>query len=1386
MAMALLADFRFVGQDGKSADGKTTAVLAGVTPGSGGAIGLNGWHVNKDAIVLDASSSIAIPIGGVMGAEFALNPAALDHEANLLSGPGSAIALTLLPAAGGAAVVRATVNLAGGPVHVEATDTPLAVGAWASISAVFTGDELVLSIRGAVVRRRVLQAAIAAPTTTGLVIGATPDGLVAAAPGHLAGVRLWDGVPGMMEEALDAARAAGLGEIDSRWEDLGGAAGWVGAPTADEQAIGAGRVRPFAGATLAWHPEVGTHEVHGAIRDLWNQFGGAAGFLDYPQSDELDADAYFTVIKSILVPGGLIPQEEFAHVLAADALKNVVVAGGVADAAAVGAAHVEPQLNAEIAGGVHGAGLQAAAHAAALDAAPVQKINIDPGGVPGVIGGAAHAGAGGGGDGNGDGGMAGAIVSPVGELHGALDQGIAGIVAATTTKMSRFRGGSIVWSADTGAHEIHGEILVRWLLAGGTKGFMGRPLSNEEDEAPGGRHSIFEGATVLWSPGTGAHEIHGGIREFHATHGGSGGLLGFPLTDETAVIGDDGKPLAGRLNRFAGATVYWSPATGAHEVHGAIRELYEKAGGPRSALGYPVTDETGVVNNDIRYNDFEHGVIVWSPTRGAQLINTLTVKFDKATAPSIDDGIEWDLSKDHDAEMYTFTTVRRDGVAVPGWDNLRTPSSGHGGKTLQLPTEEVALGEIRAGTRIQLDLRAMDWDAWPNADDALGSLSVDYGIETWWGTANDGGISVLHATGGDGTVDYDVGIGSPSTGDPGPAAMREKGWWAFENFSSPRLSRALYTETFLDVEANENWWDTVTNPLDALFYEIAYKGVASHGNCFGMSQEARRAVQGHSAFREPLSQYTLPGIIDPASENQVNPTWRHSINRAHGGQLGAAALGWFLGRLGDLSAVSPATVYDRVRNFVHSGDRPVISMMSLSDFSGHAVLAYDVADGNPNTIFVCDPNVAFATNANRAASRIEVHPDNTFQFFNNGAPHPKYHSSTIAAGLLPGTLMVEIPSFILDQPVRTPIWDIVIGLIGAFGSLILIGGDADGTQITGDGASFYGAPLAVSPKVKGHLIEALGEEAATKVELGKLKGFTQLHAVAAGMIAKQNALKFGAAHVAGAADLEPGHVDVVDAGPVIGALHISPISPAAGGAFADVPVEKFAGLAEKIGPIVLASLLEPQIRPNSIPGMARMPFLDVEDPPELFLKQGALPADLKIDWAARGSGALQTFIRSARTAVGIGGSTVASQIGAMRIDAVGRSQPLIHLETNQAATSMTVDYVVQQDESGRESRRMRADLPVGSGAPTTFGPAEGLGVVIDPGIQGPPVQLRVESRIDGQHQSVAVSLPGLDATDRLVVRPADLGSPLGAQILERTTGVGGDLVSKTVVNPSPN
>src|ERR671933_143954 len=102
---------------------------------------------------------------------------------------------------------------------------------------------------------------------------------------------------------------------------------------------------------------------------------------------------------------------------------------------------------------------------------------------------------------------------------------------------------------------------------GGPNGFLGRPFdagagSGEMATANGrGRFRDFERGTIVWSPETGAHEVHGRIRDKWAQLRGEGGFLGFPLTDETGT--PDGR---GRFNHFQGGSIYWTPETDAHEV----------------------------------------------------------------------------------------------------------------------------------------------------------------------------------------------------------------------------------------------------------------------------------------------------------------------------------------------------------------------------------------------------------------------------------------------------------------------------------------------------------------------------------------------------------------------------------------------------------------------------------------------------------------------------------------------------------------------------------------------------------------------------------------------------------------------------------------------------
>ncbi|MDE8588986.1 polysaccharide deacetylase family protein [Arthrobacter sp. NQ4] len=184
-------------------------------------------------------------------------------------------------------------------------------------------------------------------------------------------------------------------------------------------------------------------------------------------------------------------------------------------------------------------------------------------------------------------------------------------------RYNTFAGGTIYWSPATGAHETHGSIGGHYAELGGPAGFLGFPLT-DETATPGipGRYNTFAGGTIYWSPATGAHEIHGSIGGHYAELGGPAGFLGFPLTDETAT-----PSAAGRYNTFAGGTIYWSPATGAHEIHGSIGGHYLEPGGPAGFLGFPLTDETGTPDGVGRFNHFAGGSIYWSPATGAHEVH---------------------------------------------------------------------------------------------------------------------------------------------------------------------------------------------------------------------------------------------------------------------------------------------------------------------------------------------------------------------------------------------------------------------------------------------------------------------------------------------------------------------------------------------------------------------------------------------------------------------------------------------------------------------------------------------------------------------------------------------------------------------------------------------
>ncbi len=158
---------------------------------------------------------------------------------------------------------------------------------------------------------------------------------------------------------------------------------------------------------------------------------------------------------------------------------------------------------------------------------------------------------------------------------------------------------------------VYGAIGARWASLGGASGFLGQPVTCElPTPMRSGRYNHFQGGSIYWSAPTGAWEVHGLIRDRWAALGWENSAVGFPTTNERRT-----PTRPGAFNHFQTGSIYWSPPTGAHEVRGAIRDLWARLGWENSPLGFPTSDEYAVAGG--RRTNFQNGVITWTPAGGA-------------------------------------------------------------------------------------------------------------------------------------------------------------------------------------------------------------------------------------------------------------------------------------------------------------------------------------------------------------------------------------------------------------------------------------------------------------------------------------------------------------------------------------------------------------------------------------------------------------------------------------------------------------------------------------------------------------------------------------------------------------------------------------------------
>ncbi|MBG6216771.1 uncharacterized protein with LGFP repeats [Arthrobacter sp. CAN_A6] len=196
-------------------------------------------------------------------------------------------------------------------------------------------------------------------------------------------------------------------------------------------------------------------------------------------------------------------------------------------------------------------------------------------------------------------------------VAGLLGAPVGGETALPCGARQDYERGSIFWSA-AGAVAVRGAMHATYVGARATAGPLGYPTADEVGVA-GGSYQQFQHGGIFWSPATGGQvSPHGPLRDTYFAYGFQSGLMGFPTSGELGGLKDGGK-----YQTFQNGTILWSPDGGAHLVFGGMRETYVRSGSENGSLGYPTARETGI--NGGAYQQFQHGGIFWSAATGGQV-----------------------------------------------------------------------------------------------------------------------------------------------------------------------------------------------------------------------------------------------------------------------------------------------------------------------------------------------------------------------------------------------------------------------------------------------------------------------------------------------------------------------------------------------------------------------------------------------------------------------------------------------------------------------------------------------------------------------------------------------------------------------------------------------
>lgn len=596
-------------------------------------------------------------------------------------------------------------------------------------------------------------------------------------------------------------------------------------------------------------------------------------------------------------------------------------------------------------------------------------------------------------------------------------------------RKSLFSKGGIYFSSATGAVAVSGQLYIDY-ESYGESSFIGWPVSAAANIS-NGKEQIFQGARMYFKNGTSkAFEVHGDILARLLAIGGIG-TWGFPVSNESDIR--NGATLLGRYNDFENCTIYWSGATGAFEVHGDIRQKYKDRNGPIGQFGFPTSNEATIPGTaSARYNTFQNGSILWFGGWG----NMYTCMAFKIYLGRIDTKEEegWTMGEN---DLYFRATIDNNGASI---FNQRYPNSGdYGGHNVR--DINVTLGNAIVPNRADMNLKlTLDiWDSDPGNDDHLGVYTKVLNMANAWGLAENNGIYNSGSFSKINSITWSI---QPQVNEK-LLSQGEK-WWGVTNTGTPTLSYGQYASAFRDVDNSPEWWD-LTDWLEKAFYELVVKGLASKGNCFGMSLEAINAYKHKSLFSLPLNRFNNWNAV-------VN-----EFNIKHQYQVGAAGVWWFVGQFLSGNTHDPVSVFNETRNEFNRGNNPVVCIAQNFDFSGaaHCILpvGWD-SSTKPWRLDIYDPNFPSAVRA------LFVDPDKN-EFTYNGKS--SYHGGASSGGRFH-----YMPYSMLNERPRTPIWDAIALLLA--GTVIIFGADTD-TQSLVDS--------------NGIDLDAYGQDSINKLKQGK-------------------------------------------------------------------------------------------------------------------------------------------------------------------------------------------------------------------------------------------------------------------------------------------------------------